>query len=79
MNNELLTRAECDAMRGIAIIGIFLHNYCHWLPGIVRENEYQYFQHNVDGLQVSLLIQTYCYQYTYSPSSATTESLYSSS
>lgn len=51
MNNELLTRAECDAMRGIAIIGIFLHNYCHWLPGIVRENEYQYFQHNVDGLQ----------------------------
>lgn len=51
MSNELLTRAECDAMRGIAIIGIFLHNYCHWLPGIVRENEYQFFQSNVDGLQ----------------------------
>ena len=38
-------------MRGIAIIGIFLHNYCHWLPGIVKENEYQFFQGNVDGLQ----------------------------
>ena len=29
MRDELLTRNECEAMRGIAIIGIFLHNYCH--------------------------------------------------
>jgi hypothetical protein len=41
MGNELLTRAECNALRGIAIIGIVLHNYCHWLRGIVRENEYR--------------------------------------
>ena len=46
----MLNRAECAALRGLAIIGIFLHNYCHWLPGIVRENEYQFFQKNVDGL-----------------------------
>ena len=46
----MLNRAECAALRGLAIIGIFLHNYCHWLPGIVRENEYQFFQRNVDGL-----------------------------
>lgn len=37
-------------MRGVAIIGIALHNYCHWLPGIIRENEYQFMQKNVDGL-----------------------------
>ncbi len=45
---ELLTRAECNALRGIAILGIFLHNFCHWLNPVVKENEYQYFQHNVD-------------------------------
>lgn len=48
MEKDLLTRSECNALRGLAIIGIFLHNYCHWLNPIVKENEYQYFQHNVD-------------------------------
>ena len=46
----MLSRSECNVLRGIAIIGIFLHNYCHWLGPIVKENEYQYFQHNVDWL-----------------------------
>ena len=46
----MLTRAECNVLRGLAIIGIFMHNYCHWLPGIVRENEYQFRQENVAGL-----------------------------
>ena len=50
MNEELLTRAECNALRGLAIIGIFLHNYCHWLGPVVKENEYQFFQSNVDWL-----------------------------
>lgn len=50
MNNDLLTRTECNVMRGVAILGIFLHNYCHWLGPVVKENEYQYFQHNVDWL-----------------------------
>ncbi len=50
MSNPTLNRAECNALRGLAIIGIFLHNYCHWLGPIVKENEYQYFQHNVDWL-----------------------------
>lgn len=45
-----LNRTECNALRGLAIIGIFLHNYCHWLSPVVKENEYQYFQHNVDWL-----------------------------
>ena len=37
---ELLTRKECTAMKGLAILGIMLHNYCHWLKDIVRENEF---------------------------------------
>ncbi len=47
-NGELLTRYECNILRGIAILGIFLHNYCHWLNPVVKENEYQFFKHNVD-------------------------------
>ena len=50
MNQPTLSRQACNALRGLAIIGIFLHNYCHWLGPIVKENEYQYFQHNVDWL-----------------------------
>ena len=51
MNHQsILSRQACNALRGLAIIGIFLHNYCHWLGPIVKENEYQYFQHNVDWL-----------------------------
>ncbi len=41
MDKPLLSRTECAALRGLAIIGIFLHNYCHWLgPMAVKENEY---------------------------------------
>ena len=47
---EKLTRTECNTLRGLAIIGIFLHNYCHWLRPVVKENEYQYIQRNVDNL-----------------------------
>ena len=50
MRENTLSRPACNALRGLAIIGIFLHNYCHWLGPIVKENEYQYFQHNVDWL-----------------------------
>ena len=42
MEKPLLTRTECSALRGIAIIGIFLHNYCHWLGFAVKENEYTF-------------------------------------
>lgn len=52
MNEPLLTRAECAALRGLAIIGIFLHNYCHWLGPVVKENEYTFSQHNVDWLTI---------------------------
>ena len=50
MNQNILSRSACNALRGLAIIGIFLHNYCHRLGPIVKENEYQFFQHNADWL-----------------------------
>ncbi len=43
MKQSILTREACNALRGLAIIGIFLHNYCHWLGPIVKENEYQFY------------------------------------
>lgn len=49
-NNAWLSRAECAALRGLAILGIVLHNYCHWLRGTVRENEYLYRAVNNDNL-----------------------------
>ena len=39
---ELLTIAESNALRGIAILGIILHNYCHFLGFAVKENEYTF-------------------------------------
>lgn len=50
MRKELLTRDECTAMRGIAILAIMLHNYCHFIGRIVKENEYQFFASNNEGL-----------------------------
>lgn len=38
------------ALRGLAILGIFLHNYAHLLPGIVTENEYSFVPRHVDRL-----------------------------
>ena len=37
-------------MRGIAILAIMLHNYCHFIGRIVQENEYQFFASNNDKL-----------------------------
>ena len=47
---EILTRNECSAMRGIAIIAIMLHNYCHFIGKIVKENEYMFQTVNNDRL-----------------------------
>ena len=37
-----MTKKECSSLRGIAIIFIMLHNYCHWLPFAVPENEFSF-------------------------------------
>jgi len=47
---NMLTRTECTAMRGLAIMAIVLHNYCHFIGRIVKENEYQFLSHNNDLL-----------------------------
>lgn len=46
-------------MRGIAILGIVLHNYTHWLRPMVKENEFTYNQYNVDQLLRELAAPTY--------------------
>lgn len=48
--NGLLSKAECTALRGIAIMAIMLHNYCHWLSGSVKENEYTFHIGNSEGI-----------------------------
>ena len=50
-----LSRTECTVMRGVAILAIVLHNYCHWLRDIVRENEFTYNIDNVHGMWHQLL------------------------
>lgn len=42
MKKELLSLAQSKALRGIAILGIILHNYCHFLGFAVKENEYTF-------------------------------------
>lgn len=42
MSQPLLSLAESKALRGIAILGIVLHNYCHFLGFAVKENEYTF-------------------------------------
>lgn len=37
-----LNRQNCNVLKGMAIICIFLHNYCHLLPGAPEENEYSW-------------------------------------
>lgn len=46
----MLSRTECTAMRGLAIVAIALHNYCHFISGIVQENEYTFRAANNDRL-----------------------------
>ena len=53
-SKEILTRTECTAMRGIAILAIMLHNYCHYVKGITKENEYQFLDKRCDHLWESL-------------------------
>lgn len=46
----LLNKTECTALRGLAITAIALHNYCHFIGGVVQENEYIFRQTNADRM-----------------------------
>ena len=37
-----LSRRETAVLKGWAILGIMLHNYCHWLSFTIKENEYTF-------------------------------------
>ena len=49
-----ISKTESQAMRGIAILAIVLHNYCHWPGKMVQENEYQFSERNVRRLMVEV-------------------------
>lgn len=40
--DKLLSSVQCQVLRGIAIMGIFLHNFCHLLRGSNEENEFEF-------------------------------------
>lgn len=37
-----LSKSDTAFLKGIAILMIVMHNFCHWLPGCVAENEYTF-------------------------------------
>ncbi len=44
----LLTSQKSLQLRGMAIFLIIIHNFCHWLPNAIRENEYSW---SIDPIQ----------------------------
>lgn len=59
-SHQWLSRAECSALRGIAILAIVLHNYCHWLGVAVKENEYTFSESNNLGIMRALQYPDTC-------------------
>lgn len=45
----LLSRSECNIMRGFAILAIVSNNFGHLLKGIIQDNEFVYNYNNVVG------------------------------
>ena len=48
----MINREDCFVLRGLAILCIFVHNYCHLLPNTARENEF-YFDVDNDSYFIS--------------------------
>ena len=44
-----LSKDECTILRGLGILAILLHNYCHWLEGALMENELTFVQERSDA------------------------------
>ena len=44
--SDLLTRSQCEAMKGLAILCIMMHNFSHYLTRGVQENEYWFNEEN---------------------------------
>lgn len=50
----LLSRTECNIMRGFAIIIIVINNFTHLFRGVFKDNEYDYVWKNVEGVMANL-------------------------
>lgn len=48
--DKFLSSAQCQALRGIAILGIFLHNFCHLLRGNNEENEFMFISERANNM-----------------------------
>ncbi len=46
----IVSRRDSAFLKGIAILAIVLHNFCHWIPGSVVENEYNFSVQNTLNL-----------------------------
>lgn len=55
-NNEkvLLTRMECNIMRGFAIIAIVSNNFSTWLSGVIGDNEFGFDYSQIEAFIISL-------------------------
>ncbi len=42
----MLTKNDCQAIKGMSIMCIVLHNYCHFLPLAANENEFSFSEEN---------------------------------
>lgn len=59
---SLLTRTECNVMRGLAILVIVTNNFGHLVHGVYPDNEYTYDYANVSGF-----IESYAHSSTLLP------------
>lgn len=48
--DRFISSAQCQVLRGIAIMGIFLHNFCHLLRGSNEENEFEFFAERASNM-----------------------------
>ncbi|MBR5639786.1 MAG: acyltransferase [Muribaculaceae bacterium] len=48
--DKLLGKAQCQVLRGIAILGIFLHNFCHLMRGSNEENEFEFITERANNM-----------------------------
>ena len=55
-----LSESDCKVLRGISMLCIVAHNYCHWLPDMTQENEFQWKISNVQAFLNSLATSDGC-------------------
>lgn len=60
-NNMLLSRLECNILRGLAILLIVINNFGHLVIGVHSDNEYNYDYANVMGFVDSISHMNYLF------------------